>query len=495
MTAALGALLVPATAGAATKKTPTIRKVAPKTMNVGDTMTLTGNYFRRGKGKNSVLFKRDRGKQLFVKANVSTAKRLTVVIPKKLEKYMAIKNGQPAPTRFRLRVLSTRLGKAFTSVKLSPTIGPEKPKTGAGPGPAAPDGDCDGDGVLNGVDGDDDNDGLPDTLELQLKLDSCSADTDGDGVADGYEYASAVDLNNDDYRNPSISLPYPGKRAYPNPLDSTDANTDYDGDGLTMAQEYALWKYTIANGADASLQNLTYSDGLQFSIYRRDANGRRVPNLPAAGYTKHLAFLTAVAANGYSTVTLPDDPGNTYALLDFDRDHAVSPQEDQYLDWHGTGWNGTADGHLSDDERDEDGDGLSNWAEDNGWLTSDWWKGRYDRETAFRITYVGTSATDPDSDGDGLVDGADDQDHDNYPNVVEQDRYQITWATHGFDVPAASPPNSTPAYGRVNPFNPCLPYIYSRTCPTFIPFKGAWAPFDGPPYDPGGSDPNYLVLR
>src|SRR4051795_990828 len=135
MTAALGALLVPATAGAATKKTPTIRKVAPKTMNVGDTMTLTGNYFRRGKGKNSVLFKRDRGKQLFVKANVSTAKRLTVVIPKKLEKYMAIKNGQPAPTRFRLRVLSTRLGKAFTSVKLSPTIGPAKPKTGGGPGP------------------------------------------------------------------------------------------------------------------------------------------------------------------------------------------------------------------------------------------------------------------------------------------------------------------------------------------------------------------------
>jgi hypothetical protein len=489
ITAALGALLVPATAGAATH-TPKITKVAPKNVAVGETLTVYGKYFIRGKGKNTVLFKRDGGKQLFVKADVSTTRKLTVVIPKTLEKYMAISNGQPAATKFRLRVLAKRLGKAFTSAAGSPTVGPEKPKVTAPPTPAA-DGDCDGDGIKNGVDPDDDNDGLLDTQETALKLDTCNPDTDGDGISDGYEYASAVDLNNDDYRNPSIALPYPGKRPYPNPLDGSDANTDFDGDGLTMAQEFALWKYTVANGASPSLQSLTYSDGLKYSIYTRDANGRRVPALAAAGYQKHLDFLNVAAAEGYSTVTYPDDTSQAYNLLDFDRSGTVSATEDQYLDLDGNGW-------LSDDERDEDGDGLPNWVEANGWMTSEWWRSRYPKETAFRITYAGTSPMDADSDGDGVIDGADDQDHDDYSNVDELSRYAIA-ATHGhgYDNPQLdkSLAISTPAYGRVNPFNPCLPYKDSRTCPTYIPFSGAWAPFDGPPWDATGNDPDYLVLN
>jgi Bacterial TSP3 repeat len=498
ITAALGALLVPATAGAATTHTPTITKIAPKTVFVGDTLTVYGKHFVRGKGKNTVLFRRDGGRQLFVKADVSTTKQLRVVIPVALQKYMAISSGQPVATRFRLRVLAKRLSRSFTKLAASPLVGPASAKPAAPAGGGAPpaDGDCDGDGVKNGVDPDDDNDGLPDTLELQLRLDPCNPDTDGDGVSDGYEYASAVDLNNDDYRNPSISLPYPGKRAYPNPLDGSDANTDYDGDGLTMAQEYALWKYTVAHGADPSLQHLTYSDGLKYSIYTRDANGRRVPALAAAGYSKHQDFLNAVAAEGYSTITYPDDTSHAYSLLDFDRSGAVTASEDNYLDWHGAGGGDAPDGYLSDDERDEDGDGLSNWAEDNGWMTSQWWKARYNKETPFQITYASTSATDPDSDGDGIVDGADDQDHDDYPNVVEADRLQITASSgHLLDDPNATTASPNPWYGRVNPFNPCLPYVSSRTCPTFIPFSSSWAPFDGPPYNSSGTDLDYLVLR
>jgi len=34
-------------------------------------------------------------------------------------------------------------------------------------------------------------------------------------------------------------------------------------------------------------------------------------------------------------------------------------------------------------------------------------------------------------------------------------------------------------YGRVNPFNPCLPYSWSRTCPGGIEFDNEYAPFDG----------------
>src|SRR5689334_6885443 len=171
--AALGALVVPATADAATK-TPVITKVTPKSVNVGDTLLIAGKNFRVGKGKNTVLFKRDGGKALFVKSALSTKKQIAVVIPATLEKYMANSAGKPVATRFRLRVLTTKLGKAFTSVKTSPIVGPEKPKpTGPGTGvapPPPPDGDCDGDGVLNSVDTDDDNDLLDDALEIKFGL-------------------------------------------------------------------------------------------------------------------------------------------------------------------------------------------------------------------------------------------------------------------------------------------------------------------------------------
>ena len=42
---------------------------------------------------------------IVVKADVSTTKKLTVVLPKTLEKYMTTKGGQPVATRFRVRVL------------------------------------------------------------------------------------------------------------------------------------------------------------------------------------------------------------------------------------------------------------------------------------------------------------------------------------------------------------------------------------------------------
>ena len=74
---ALGALVVPATADAATK-TPVITKVTPKSVNVGDTLLIAGKNFRVGKGKNTVLFKRDGGKALFVKAGLSTRKPATL---------------------------------------------------------------------------------------------------------------------------------------------------------------------------------------------------------------------------------------------------------------------------------------------------------------------------------------------------------------------------------------------------------------------------------
>ncbi|MCP5417661.1 MAG: S8 family serine peptidase [Chromatiaceae bacterium] len=49
--------------------------------------------------------------------------------------------------------------------------------------------DTDGDGIVDSIDPDDDNDGIPDQQEIGLKTDPKNPDTDGDGVSDGDEVA------------------------------------------------------------------------------------------------------------------------------------------------------------------------------------------------------------------------------------------------------------------------------------------------------------------
>ena len=495
--AALGALIAPATAGAAVKA-PVVTKVTPQALDVGQKLLIRGKYFRVGKGRNRVLFRGSNGKSLFVKSDLSTTKRMTVVIPSKLGNLLVTRNGVAVATRFRLRVMTKRLSKRYTAVKNSPLIAP-KPKAATPVGP--------GGGTTTTlscpVANDDDGDGLSSALEVAIGTNPCSADSDGDGVTDGFEYRSAVDLNNDDYAHPTQSLPYPGKRPYPNPLDPTDAGTDYDGDWLPLGTEYRLWRYSVAHGASPSLDALTYSDGLKYSIYKRDNLGRRIPALAAAGYDKQVDFENWVANSPYATIIWPHTT-TPVSLFDTDQSGVVDPtdshnggvflhSETSYLDVHGATSTQAPDGWLSDDERDEDADGLSNVDEDSGQMTSAWWKGVYNRETPFRITYAGTDPADPDTDGDGVRDGADDQDHDDIPNFDELSRNMASGRV--FDDPKLDKNLADPSIpaGRVNPFNPCLPYADSRTCPTFIPLGGpAWAPFDG---GADGNDPDYLVLN
>jgi hypothetical protein len=42
-------------------------------------------------------------------------------------------------------------------------------------------------------------------------------------------------------------------------------------------------------------------------------------------------------------------------------------------------------------------------------------------------------------------------------------------------------------FGRVNPFNPCLPHEWSRTCDRHPTLTNPWAPYDG--------SPNWLALQ
>jgi hypothetical protein len=123
------------------------------------------------------------------------------------------------------------------------------------------------------------------------------------------------------------------------------------------------------------------------------------------------------------------------------------------------------DGMLDDAERDADGDKLSNWDEFNGRMNQDWWTSAYKDETVYPLTYSGTSATDADTDGDGIVDGDDDQDHDGLSNAFEIARpwnWTATYVSTSYDGTndGTYAPN---VWARVQPFNPCKP-VFSQTC-------------------------------
>jgi hypothetical protein len=129
-------------------------------------------------------------------------------------------------------------------------------------------------------------------------------------------------------------------------------------------------------------------------------------------------------------------------------------------------------GCLTDDERDEDGDYLTNGEELSSALSSiSWWSSVYSTENPFRYSFGGTNWLDGDTDGDGVVDGIDDQDHDDFWNVEEIERGSAS-------VNSAGTSTGVTTGLWVNPFNPCLPWTDSRTCPLGVPASGTiWAPF------------------
>jgi len=491
LVAGLSALLVPAAAGTATAKAakaPVVKRVTPKRVFVGETLTIHGRYFRPGIGKNTVAFKRQRAKVVLVRADKSTKKMLRVKLPKRLERLLPVENGTPVATRLRVRVMTTRFGRRYTSRADSPIVGPEKPPAPPVPPTADPNADCDGDGTVNRNDADDDNDLLTDAEEAGLSslLDPCKPDTDGDGVEDGYEYQSARDLNDDEHQSTNRYAPYPRKLPYPNPLDRQDGATDHDGDRLTLLQEYKLWVYTIGRGAPRTLGALSYSAGEQYSVSERaGGTGRRTPTLNAAGYDKQAEFLTWASDNGYATVDLVDIADETwwdgalpFSILNIDRIGAApNATEIEYYDFFDNG-------KLDDSERDEDADGLTNWAETSGCMLPGYWISLYKKEAKYPVAYQGTRHDDPDTDGDGVRDGADDQDHDDVPNLMECSR-MLASGVMGLDALDATAPaaDGRNLEGWVNPFNPCLPHPYSRTCAKVVTIGDGWAPFSTDPAD------------
>jgi hypothetical protein len=421
---ALGAL-----AGGAVAKTPrpVVTSVSPTQVGIGGTLVLKGKNFRSGARNNRVFFSRATdGKSVRARPLKASKRRIEVVVPKSLSKFLG--DDGTVPTRFQIAVFTKVLGPK-TKKSRSPVIFPagSAPVTPGAPGspatPPPPPPDCDGDGTPDAQDADDDNDGLTDTLEVSIKTSTCNKDTDGDLVGDAYEYYASLDLNG--------SPNYAGKRPYPNPLDGSDAAKDFDGDGLTMTEEYlASVKFGTATSAP-----LTYSDGDQTSA------------APANNGALDLNENSAYRA-----------PGEGISDDEKDADNDGLPNWVELAKGEPTPYSGT-DTPAPCDFKDVTGPHTGSYAS----LFTDCGIGRMPNGNTF--TEIGATVTgapappdyykndflDPDTDGDGILDGADDLDHDGYTNVEE------IRAT-----------NTTGKYPNVfsNPVDPCDPDVEARTCPT-----------------------------
>jgi hypothetical protein len=455
------ALLAPgasAEQSSASATTPTITRVTPMRVSVGSLLTIRGRNFKSRLLRNTIIFRAPNGRTAFAKPRRASTTKLVLRVPAAVSRLLNVSGTRQRPTRLRLRVLSGRFSK-FTPRRLSPVV------TGVGDGDGGPGGDGgSGDGrtpVVCNSSADHDGDLLTNELEISIGTDPCLADTDNDQMTDGWEYHSAKDLN-------VKAVPYPGERPYTNALDPTDGGPagarasalDFDGDGLTSLEEYRAWRYTGSSFAASSvggldlLSALGYSDGTKFS---------RSGEAPVAPAWRSASFGLAVPTQAFPS---------TYNL-------------------HG-------DAEWRDDERDADQDGLANWLEgatgpsDNTWWAKYWEKkpreikpfaeeeGAYCAGTLTGIQRPGHFALRPfqsldladgDVDGDTLLDGEDDQDSDDFINIVEM--YESQYDLDG---------NGTPAwcglvagimptiridgldYG-INPFNPCAPDMTSRTCP------------------------------
>jgi hypothetical protein len=460
---ALAAVLVAAPAALAAKgPAPTITRVKPMRVSVGNLLTISGTSFKAQRNRNTIIFRGPDGRTAFAKPRRATTRKLVVRVPAAVARLLRVSNSRQRPTRLKLRVLSGQFSK-FTPRRLSPVVTGVGDGDG-GPGDGGPGGGGGGGTVVCNNTADHDGDLLPNTLELAIGTDPCLEDTDNDQMTDGWEYWSAKDLN-------VKAVPYPGKRPFPNALDPSDgapvgsgaSSFDFDGDGLTTLEEFRAWRYTgrSVDPARASIgleSVLGYSDGTKYS------RASDVPGVPA---WQSMNYGLANPPYAY-----PD-------MYDIDADPGV----------------------YRDDERDADADGLGNFIESaRGPGKYTWWQGFWKQDVIQvepwkKESYCGQrpgdfdvrpfadlDLADPDVDGDTLLDGEDDQDNDDYTNILET--YEVFKDVDGNGgggvnpnpIWCGRPLGAVPSISlggtdwAVSAFNPCVPNDQSRSCPNRVPF-------------------------
>ena len=218
-------------------------------------------------------------------------------------------------------------------------------------------------GVQCGTVGDSDGDGLDDDVEQVIGTDPNDPDTDGDGTNDGDEDFDGDGLTNVEEVTGSENDGYGNE-----PTDLTDA--DSDDDGLTDGQEVDL------TGTDP---NNPDTDGDGTSDADEDPDADDLTNLEEVTGSENDDFGNE-----------PTDP------LDEDSD------DDGLTDGEETSSTPATDPNTPDNEQnvvDSDDDGLTDTEEGE----------------------LGTDPNDPDTDGDGLLDGAEVNTHGTDPLDADTD--------------------------------------------------------------------------
>ena len=203
------ALVAVPTALAASGPEPSITRVTPMRVSVGNLLTIRGTHFKARRLRNTVIFRGPDGRTAFAKPRRATTTKLVVRVPAAVSRLLRVSGSRQRPTRLKLRVLSARKFSKFTSRRLSPVV------TGVGDGDGGGAGGGGGTLVVCNSSPDHDGDLLANSLELAIGTDPCLADTDNDQMSDGWEYWAAKDLN-------VKAVPYPGKKPFPNALDPSD---------------------------------------------------------------------------------------------------------------------------------------------------------------------------------------------------------------------------------------------------------------------------------
>ncbi|UTH09019.1 putative Ig domain-containing protein [Macrococcoides canis] len=237
--------------------------------------------------------------------------------------------------------------------------------------PTTPPVDTDGDGIPDDVDTDDDNDGVNDSDEEAAGLDPKNPDTDGDGIKDGAEDTDGDGINNDDES-----------------VDSGTTITDEDGDGVADIVDPATKLLdTDGDGNPDVTDTDDDNDGVNDSDEEAAGLDPKNPDTDGDGIKDGAEDTDGDGINNDdesvdSGTTITDEDGDGVADI---VDPATKP-----LDTDG-------DGNPDVTDTDDDNDGVND----------------SDEEAA------GLDPKNPDTDGDGIKDGAEDTDGDGINNDDE----------------------------------------------------------------------------
>ena len=278
--------------------------------------------------------------------------------------------------------------------------------------------DTDGDGLNDGIDPDDDNDGFTDNQEIvagtdPLDPDSVPEDTDKDGLTDSEEGLLGTDSKNPDTDGDGIS-----DRDDAFPLDP-NRGLDSDGDGIIDDRDSDDDNDGVKDKDDAFPL-----DPNETSDYDRDGIGDRAdPDDDNDGYDDvveiedgtdpkdALDYPRDPDKDGLTTnqeIELGTDPANP----DTDGDGISDSNDPEPLTPGGT-TDTDRDGIIDSLDPDDDNDGYNDLLEiELGKDPKDPESTPEDRDKDYlpdaKEKEAGTDIDDPDTDGDGIIDGRDD---------------------------------------------------------------------------------------